>query len=306
MKQVIRNLLFISVLVISGCKSQPKSSTQTPDSSLFNNSSSTIIGGDSSSSSNIPISNAADYYSTISSSLTGTTLKNALYEKIKVHHIPYTYDNCDSYIANANEDPNNSNNVILFYTGRSVLKTYQGATASAPDGWNKEHVWAKSHGSFATQVAGRDIHHLMPTDNGVNNTRSSKDFDTGGSLVLTYNSYGQKITVEYADPNDQCKTTTNTFEPRDVVKGDVARIMFYMAVRYEGKSDGGPNLELVDSITGNNATAPTLGKLSTLLQWHLADPVDEFEMTRNNYIYNLQGNRNPFIDHPDFAAKIWG
>lgn len=328
-----KSSLFLLFFILCGCTNHKKtdSSASTIDSTsiissdiLSNNSNidslSSIISSESTISSLIDDSSVStsinedisssqeitnQYYKNISFSANGDTLENSLYNLIKSYDMPYTYDNCDAYIANANEDPSNPNNVILFYTGRSVPKNYMGATSSAPDGWNKEHVWAKSHGNFASNVAGRDIHHLMPTDNGVNNTRSSKDFDEGGSAVVSYKSYGQTITVQYADNNDRCYTTSNTFEPRDVVKGDVARILFYMAVRYEGKSDGGPDLELVDSITGNSSTSPTLGKMSTLLRWHIEDPVDAFEMKRNEYIFNLQGNRNPFIDYPEFAAKIW-
>ena len=247
------------------------------------------------------------YYKSIDFSKTGDALKQDLYNLIKKCDMSkYTYKTCDSYVANANEDPNNSNNLIEFYTGRSVPKNYYPTSSSMPDAWNKEHVYAKSHGDFASQIAGKDIHHLMPTVNGVNGKRSNKDFDecsSSSNAVTSYKSYGQTITVKYADSSDICYTTSSAFEPRDAVKGDVARILFYMATRYEGNSDGGPDLELVDSYT--SSSSPTLGKLSTLLKWHKEDPVDEFEMKRNNYIYSVQENRNPYIDHPELAEKIF-
>ena len=84
------------------------------------------------------------------------------------------------------------------------------------------------------------------------------------------------------------------------MKGDVARMLFYMAVRYES----GPNLELNNSV--NNGTAPYMGKLSVLLQWNKQDPPDAFEKRRNDVIYNsYQHNRNPFIDHSNWADLIW-
>lgn len=248
-----------------------------------------------------------DYYSSIDFSKTGEALKNELYNLIKQCDMSkYSYDTCDSYIANANEDPNNSNNLIDFYTGRSIPKNYYPTSAEKPDAWNKEHVYAKSHGNFKSQDAGKDIHHLMPTDNGVNAKRSAKDFDdctSEDNAIKTYKSYKQTVTVNYIDENDMCYTNSNAFEPRDAVKGDVARILFYMVTRYNGQNDGGPNLQLVDNYT--SGSAPTLGKLSTLKKWHEEDPVDEFEMKRNNYIYSIQNNRNPYIDHPELVNLIF-
>ena len=91
------------------------------------------------------------------------------------------------------------------------------------------------------------------------------------------------------------------------MKGDVARMLFYMAVRYEG-DNGEPDLELVDEVNTydlNEAGKGYHGKLSILLEWHKEDPVDSFEINRNNIIYNYQENRNPFIDHPEYVDMIW-
>lgn len=100
----------------------------------------------------------------------------------------------------------------------------------------------------------------------------------------------------------ECFADSDSWEPRDAVKGDIARMMFYMVVRYEY---GAYDLELVD-YTGTSNT-PVFGKLSTLLQWHQQDPVDDWERNRNDIIFNsYQGNRNPFIDHPEFVNYIWG
>ena len=89
---------------------------------------------------------------------------------------------------------------------------------------------------------------------------------------------------------------------RTRVKGDVARMLMYMDVRYEGEN-GERDLELADKV--NTYPNPTHGKKSVLLQWHKLDPVDAFEMNRNNVIQSIQGNRNPFIDHPEWADLIW-
>ena len=93
-------------------------------------------------------------------------------------------------------------------------------------------------------------------------------------------------------------------EPADAVKGDIARILFYMDIRYEGGEDE-PNLAVTE-VLNNVADVPNIGKLSTLLDWHLQDPVDDFEMSRNEVIYGIQGNRNPFIDHPEYVSILWG
>ena len=94
---------------------------------------------------------------------------------------------------------------------------------------------------------------------------------------------------------------SDSFEPRDGVKGDIARMLFYMDVRYAG-ADGVPDLELIDE---DSRSGPLLGHLCTLLAWHEADPVDDLEHRRHERIVDTQGNRNPFIDRPEFAAAIW-
>jgi endonuclease I len=152
-------------------------------------------------------------------------------------------------------------------------------------------VWPQSLGSFGTgDVPGTDIHALRPSDVTVNSTRGSLDFDEGGNIV--YND--GTATLNFYDGD--------SFEPRDDVKGDIARMIFYMAVRYEG-DDGYQDLE-INELTGTGY--PTIGVLSVLLQWHIDDPVDDFEMNRNNVIETYQHNRNPFIDHPEFVSLIWG
>ncbi|WP_082786713.1 endonuclease [Sporosarcina psychrophila] len=213
----------------------------------------------------------------------GQALKNALHEIID-GHIELSYDQAWVALRETDEDPNNANNVILFYSGESRSKTRNGGNNGD---WNREHTWAKSHGDFGTSIGqGTDIHHLRPTDVQVNGLRGNLDFDNGGSAVKGCNG---------------CFKTTNSFEPPDRVKGDVARILFYMATRYE-KGDR-VDLELNEKL--NNGSAPYHGKLSVLLEWHKQDPVDEFERNRNNVIQEWQGNRNPFIDHPEWVELIW-
>ncbi len=216
---------------------------------------------------------------------TGSQLKAALHNIID-DHVRLSYDNVWVALRDTDQDPNNPNNVILLYTGRSQGKFTNGGGVND---WNREHVWAKSHGNFGTSMgAGTDLHHLRPTDVSVNSARGNKDFDNGGSAH-------SECTL--------CRTDSDSWEPRPAVKGDVARMLFYMAVRYEGDS-GELDLELNHYV--NNGSSPYHGKLSTLLQWHKEDPVDAFERRRNDIIYTkYQKNRNPFIDHPEWAEQIF-
>jgi endonuclease I len=232
-----------------------------------------------------------DYY-TGTENLTGADLKQALNEIIRGHReFPYTSTSTDVWdiLKETDRDPNYPNNIILLYTGRSrnAAQEYNNG-----NGWTREHVWAKSHGDFGTSTgAGTDVHHLRPVDASVNSTRNNKDFDDGG--------------IEYIDGNFHtgCLRDVDSWEPRDSEKGDVARMIFYMAVRYEGQGDE-PDLELSDEV--NTAPDALHGKLSTLLEWHELDPVDNWERRRNDIIYiDYQGNRNPFIDHPEYVRLIW-
>ncbi|MEM7297132.1 MAG: endonuclease, partial [Bacteroidota bacterium] len=95
------------------------------------------------------------------------------------------------------------------------------------------------------------------------------------------------------------------WEPRDDVKGDVARILFYMATRYEGEN-GEVDLELTETLQSQSAKDPFHATLSVLLEWHELDPVSAFETNRNNAIFDFQGNRNPYIDHPEWVELVFG
>lgn len=226
-----------------------------------------------------------EYYRTAAEK-TGNSLKTELHNIID-HHTELSYSAVWEALKKTDEDPANANNVILLYTGRSQAKSTNGGGV---DDWNREHVWAKSHGDFGTAMGpGTDLHHLRPTDVSVNSTRGNLDFDNGGTEH-------SEALGNYFD--------SDSWEPRDEVKGDVARMLFYMAVRYEGDVSDEPDLELNNTV--NNGTAPYHGKLSVLLQWNAQDPVDDRERRRNDIIYSdYQHNRNPFIDHPEWVNEIW-
>ncbi|MCF7920782.1 MAG: endonuclease [Candidatus Cloacimonetes bacterium] len=220
--------------------------------------------------------------------LMGTQLHTALHDIID-DHVEHSYNALRDYILPyTDQDTLNSDNVILLYTGWSLpIADFGGAVSE----WNREHVWAKSHGGFDNDPpCGTDAHHIRPTDVSVNARRGNLDFDEGGNL--------------YIDPDGDtgCYYDSDSWEPRDEVKGDVARMIFYMDVRYEGDS-GELDLEMVDEV--NTSPAPEFGKMSTLLAWHFLDPPDAWEMRRNDRVFEFQENRNPFIDHPEFVSRIW-
>lgn len=228
----------------------------------------------------------AGYYNG-TQNLSGEALKAKLHDIIDDHKT-FSYRDLWDILAYTDEDPDNTNNVILLYTGWSLSKSRHGGGASE---WNREHTWAKSRGDFGTRRGpGTDAHHLRPTDVTVNSKRSNYDFDMGGTI--------------YNDPDGptENKVDNDSWEPRDAVKGDVARMLFYMATRYE-PSDG-IDLELTEEV--QRSKQPRHGKLSVLLQWHEQDPVDDFERRRNNRVYEYQENRNPYIDHPEFVARVFG
>lgn len=222
---------------------------------------------------------------------TGTSLRLALNSAIQTT-TRLTYSQVWEAIKYTDEDPNNTNNVILIYSGRSQDKNDNaGNNGNTADSWNREHVWAKSHGfPNESQWAYTDIHHLRPADASINSTRSNKDFDNGGTPLTE------------APEN---KTDSDSFEPRNAVKGDVARMMFYMDIRYEGGDQTGVPDLIIPDYTGTANGSAELGKLCTLLAWHHADPVDAWEQRRNNRAYEKQGNRNPFIDYPQWADELY-
>lgn len=203
------------------------------------------------------------------SALQGSELILALRTILNTGLARKTYGDARYILNITDRDPNNSANVILVYLGTSVSGTWDGGIT-----WNREHVWPQSRmgceANNTTRDLCADLHNLKPANPSINTSRNNKLF------ALT--------------------TTTTTFAPREQVRGDLARILFYMAVTY-------PGLTLTNNNSGD--TVPEMGLLTLLLLWHLEDPVDAFEQNRNEVIYGQQGNRNPFIDHPHLVNLIW-
>lgn len=226
-------------------------------------------------------------------------LKQSLHTIIN-NHTEFTYTSSSTDVWDilkiTDRDTANPDNVILIYSGRSVNAAQEYNSAQ---GWSREHVWAKSRGDFGTSPGpGTDVHHLRPCDVSVNSTRNNRNFDDCVTCEdVIDNGY---MTGSSKDAN------LWTFEPPDAVKGDVARMIMYMAIRYEG-TGGELDLELTSSLLSKSSKSPLQARLETLLEWNRIDSVSDWEMNRNDIIYSdFQGNRNPFIDHPEIAEYIWG
>lgn len=211
--------------------------------------------------------------------LTGDELKDFLENLISSNITGVTYGDAKVALAESDVDPNDDSKVLTIYSRESVTREW----ISGNDGWTREHVWPNSRLGLervsendVSQAS--DLHNLRAIVQSVNSSRGNKFFDK--------------------------ETDFNSYFPGDEDKGDVARILFYMATRYSF-------LELVDFDLPDDDTEYTMAgakmsKLSMLLRWHVEDPVDDFEKNRNEVIYKWQKNRNPFIDHPEFAKMIFG
>ncbi|WP_299084496.1 ExeM/NucH family extracellular endonuclease [uncultured Paraglaciecola sp.] len=239
---------------------------------------------------------AAAYYAAAQTEVdlgsSADVIKTAINDIIATDHKNLSYSDVWTSLTYTDEDPENTDNVILWYSNRSQAKSTNGSgpASNNPDNWNREHSWPRSHGfSSDSYEAHNDIHHLRATDISINGSRGNLDFDNSDSPLSE-------------SPNN--RVDGDSFEPRDEIKGDVARMMFYMDTRYEASgSDSTPDLVLVNRLT--STSEDKLGLLCTLVAWSAADPVDASEQLRNNRIYELQGNRNPFIDNPAWVEVVY-
>ncbi|GAA4816211.1 hypothetical protein GCM10011365_00950 [Marinicella pacifica] len=246
-----------------------------------------------------------DYYATADDT-NATTLRNSLHEIIDDHtSFPYSNDGIDDtweVLSFADEDPTDPSKVWMIYKNNSY--TYNGGGQQP---YNREHTWPQSYG-FSSGALGSDntartdAHHLMMSDVGYNGNRGNLYFDncdSGCTNDVTTANHGQ------GGPGINNKYDSNSYEVWDFRKGDIARAMFYMDVRYAGDVSGEVDLQLTDNAGLIQTGDPYMGLLSTLIQWHNQDPVDSYELERNERVYSYQGNRNPFIDHPEWVECIF-
>lgn len=264
--------------------------------------------------SSVEVNADTDYYASIKSTMKGDTLKSALYNIIK-GHTKYGYDSLEEAMKITDRDytlsPEGTDEEdpymrLLYadYNGNiSTAKRWGtslgGYNTGTDEVWNKEHIWAKSNGFNTKSLpAYSDLHHLRASDWKCNNIRSNNPF----ANVSTHNN-----STAVQDWTQSRKTDNyssgGVFEPRNSDKGDVARALFYMATRYyNGDGSGGTSLSLT---TGTDSSGGKWGYLDTLIAWHEQDPVDEFEAHRNDLVQGVQGNRNPYIDHPEYVRAVF-
>ena len=240
----------------------------------------------------------ANYYNS-ANGLSGNQLKVALHNIIKGHtSISYsqiwnaywsTDNKGNGIVWDMYSDRPNGNPPYTYHLGQHQCGTYN----SEGDCYNREHSWPSSW--FNDQSTPRtDLHHIFPTDGYVNNKRSNYAFGEVRSASWTSQN-GSKLGT--------CKTSGfsgTVFEPIDAYKGDFARAIMYMSVRYYSEDSGWGSSDM----TNKSEIKPWA--LQMLLRWNELDPVSQKEIDRNNAIYSsYQHNRNPFVDHPEYARMIW-
>lgn len=234
------------------------------------------------------------YYQS-ASGLTGAALRTALHQIIDGHTV-VSYANARAALENLDEDPGNSANLILIYERTSWPKSQW--VANYAGGWNREHCWPDSLGIDGSGPEYSDLFNLRACGENPNSDRGNLYYDESTTTAPGYQNP--------AHPNALlCTQDNDSWEPPAEVKGDLARAMFYMDLRYEGDS-GEPNLSLTENAALISTSAAFMGRLSTLLLWNFLDPVSPAERTRAEGVYGYQRNRNPFIDRPEWVEAIYG
>lgn len=234
--------------------------------------------------------------------LSGASLKTALHKKIRNHTIldfdvnttaRYWWDN---YFTKTDWHPDG-----YFWDMYSDNKNKKYINGNIQ---NREHVMPRSWWGYSKQYASYDangdLHNLYPADNPANSAKSNLPL---GEVGITKFNNGVSKVGKNTFPNGY---RGDVFEPTDAYKGDFARIFFYMVTCYEDYSNQWRS-EATKSMIEKN-TYPSLQPwvIEMLLKWHRQDPVSDKERNRNNEVYKIQGNRNPFIDNPELVEHIWG
>ncbi|SFQ46676.1 endonuclease [Flavobacterium akiainvivens] len=234
-----------------------------------------------------------EYYEGVDLTLTGNALKEQLATLVTQTHtteLTYTPDVWTALEA-ADLDPDNPENVFLIYgyddtdadtnNDRTRDKDDNCHTLSCSGLWVREHVFPRSLGNPNLEYAGpgADAHHLRAIDANMNSSRSNRRFADGSGHATTI--------------------TGGFFYPGDEWRGDIARMMMYMYVRY------GTQCEANVVGSGSSSYSPMTDMPNIFLEWNQEDPVSQYEKNRNTILQDMQGNRNPFIDNPYLATLIW-
>jgi len=263
------------------------------------------------------------YYNGVDTS-SQAALRASLHALIDDHtRVPYTASSTDTWVVLelAQQDPANAARILDVYRNRSFAKVGGGNP-----NYEREHVWPKSYGfpdDDGMNMPYTDCHMLWLCDGGYNSARSNLPFGGCTQLCNEYptdlnNGQGGGAGVFPGQSNwSSGNGSSGTYQVWPGRRGDAARALFYAAVRYEGGTHGvtgvlEPDLELTNNLglvassnTGQNETFGYMGRLDVLHAWHVADPPDAFELHRNDIVAAFQGNRNPFIDHPEWVECVF-
>lgn len=232
-----------------------------------------------------------NYYETLNG-LSGPELRQALQNIIADPSVvrAQTYADMVEILKEADQNPLNSNQVWLVYTERGRAKIDFQTTAANTGVWNREHAFPRSRGGFGsidldTLADGRDV--FWPTNADSLRHANSDAHGIRAEDAAENSNRGNQFYGQYSGPAGNMGS----------FKGDMARSIFYLVVRYNG----------LDVVPGYpEGMVGLFGHLDTLLQWHRTDPPDDYEMNRNNVVYYWQFNRNPFIDQPELVEYLWG
>ena len=267
------------------------------------------------------LGDVSSYYAAVDAT-SSMALRTTLHDAIDDHQrFPYTDSSTDTWdiLELADEDPADAGRILTLYKNSSEAKEGGGNSF-----YNREHTWPKTYGfpDEGNSYPYTDCHHLRLSNIGYNSDRGSRAFGTcNGSCSerQTDVNNGQGGGSGTYPGNSNWFTGsdggTGTWEAWNHRKGDVARTVLYMDIRYEGGVHGvtglaEPDLMLTDNTglivgTGSNTSGTAyMGRLSVILAWHAADPVDDDERLRNEVVYQFQGNRNPFVDHPEWVECL--
>mmetsp|Transcript_665 Transcript_665/g.1604 ORF Transcript_665/g.1604 Transcript_665/m.1604 type:complete len:702 (-) Transcript_665:416-2521(-) len=263
-------------------------------------------GGGSSLVSSQPFANCdlSSYYSTLQTSPLQTS-RDDMHNLIKtthLHELPYTSssqrDVWDGLLAT---DTDITGQLIHLIYGDKDVAAIPYDSGSC-DSWNREHIWSRSRGVGDSGADNTDLHHMRPADCNVNSVRSNKYFAQCGTVDALSSCTSPAHTEAAVDTQKD----TKSFLPPASKRGDVARAILYMDLRYDGDDPNTENL-VVSDCPEDVPNGAGMGYLSQLLQWHLDDPPDEGERSRNEEVCaNWQGNRNPFVDYPELATTYFG
>ncbi len=225
--------------------------------------------------------------------LTGQALADALHGIITPHTvIPYdstTQTDAMAALKVLDEDPSDNTKVRLVYTGTSILKT--------DSTWNREHLWPQSRGVGSNGADFSDLYNLRASSAAINSARGNKFFDISDTANANYHSPAT------SGASADTSTDFDSWQPSIIERGDVARSLMYMDIRYAGNETNTLDLFLQDVVNGT----ADMAVLTTLLQWSEQDPVSDEERRRNSLIYSVyQHNRNPFVDHPEYVDQLFG